>query len=46
MVDKQIIPYGADLTKKPDALALTIAPLEVIPFAQANLTSPKPSVIR
>ena len=33
MADKQIIPYGADLNKKPDALAPTIIPLEVTPIS-------------
>ena len=32
MADKQIIPYGAHLNKKPDALALTTVPLEVTPI--------------
>jgi len=42
MADKQIIPYGADLNKKPDVLALIVIPLEVTPFAQINPTTPKP----
>ena len=32
MADKQIIPYGADLNKKPDMLALTAVPPEVTPI--------------
>ena len=32
MADKQIIPYGDDLNKKADALALTIVPPEVTPI--------------
>ena len=32
MADKQIIPYGADLNKKPDTLALTIVPPEDTPI--------------
>ena len=32
MADKQIIPFGADLNKKPDMLALTIVPPEVTPI--------------
>jgi hypothetical protein len=32
MADKQIIPYGADLNKKPDVLALTVVPPEVTPI--------------
>ena len=32
MADKQIIPYGADLNKKPDTLVLTTIPLEVTPI--------------
>ena len=32
MVDKQIIPYGADLNKKPDALVLSTIPPEVTPI--------------
>ena len=32
MADNQIITYGADLNKKPDALALTVVPLEVTPI--------------
>jgi hypothetical protein len=42
MANKKIIPYGADLNKKPDALELTVIPLEITPihssksyFAQA-----------
>jgi len=29
MANKEIIPYGFDLNKKPDALALSIVPLEI-----------------
>ena len=32
MADKQIIPYGADLNKKPDALVLTTIPPKVTPI--------------
>jgi hypothetical protein len=32
MANKEIIPHGFDLSKKPDALALTIVPLEVTPI--------------
>ena len=32
MVDKQIIPFGANQNKKPDALALTVIPPEVTPI--------------
>jgi len=32
MADKQIIPFGADLNKKPDMLALTIVPPEFTPI--------------
>ena len=32
MASREIIPYGADLSKKPDALTLTAIPLEVIPI--------------
>jgi len=46
MANKEIVPYGFDPSKKPNALALTIVPLEVTPFAQASLTSPMPSIIR
>jgi hypothetical protein len=42
MANKKIIPYGADLNKKPDALELTVIPLKITPihssesyFAQA-----------
>jgi hypothetical protein len=42
MANKEIIPYGFDLSKKPGALALTVVPTEVTPihlsqsyFAQA-----------
>jgi hypothetical protein len=46
MANKEIIPNGFDLSKKPNALALTVFPPEVTPFAQANLTSPKLSTSR
>ena len=32
MADKQIIPFGADLNKKPDTLVLTVIPPEVTPI--------------
>jgi hypothetical protein len=32
MANKEIVPYGFDLSKKPDALALTVVPLEVTPI--------------
>ena len=32
MADKQIIPFGVDLNKKPNALVLTIIPPEVTPI--------------
>jgi hypothetical protein len=32
MAGREIIPYGADLSKKPDALALIVIPLEVMPI--------------
>ena len=32
MANKEIIPYGADLSKKPNALVLTAVPLEVTPI--------------
>ena len=56
MVNKQIIPFGADLNKKPDVLALTVVPPEVTPicsnqsyYAQAirrPLIAPPPSLLR
>ena len=30
MANKEIMPYGFDPSKKPNALALTIVPLEVV----------------
>ena len=36
MANKEIIPYGVDLSKKPDALALTIIPLEVTPIRSSQ----------
>ena len=36
MADKQIIPYGADLNKKPNALALTVVPPEVTPICSSQ----------
>ena len=55
MADKQIIPYGDDLSKKPNALALTVVPLEVTPicsnqsyYAQAiccPLIAPSPPLL-
>jgi hypothetical protein len=32
MAGREIIPYGADLSKKPDALVLTVIPPEVTPI--------------
>ena len=32
MANKEIVPYGFDLSKKLDALALTVIPLEVTPI--------------
>ena len=32
MADREIIPYGADLSKKLDALVLIVVPLEVTPI--------------
>ena len=32
MANKEIAPYGFDPSKKPDALALTVIPLEVTPI--------------
>ena len=56
MADKQMIPYGADLNKKPDTLALTTVLLEVTPissnqsyYAQAicrSLIAPPPPLLR
>ena len=56
MADNQIIPYGADLNKKPGALARTTIPLEVTPicsnqsyYAQAicrPLIAPPSSLLR
>ena len=56
MASREIIPYGADLSKKPDALTLTAIPLEVIPIcsnqsydAQAihrPLIAPLPPLLR
>ena len=56
MANKEIIPYGADLNKKPNSLALTVVPLEVTPicsnqsyYAQAIrrlLIAPPPPLLR
>jgi hypothetical protein len=32
MANKQIIPYGFDLNKKPDVLSLSIVPQEITPI--------------
>ena len=32
MANKQIVPYGFDLNKKPDALALSVVPPEITPI--------------
>jgi hypothetical protein len=36
MANKEIVPYGFDLSKKPDALALTVVPLEVTPIRSSQ----------
>ena len=36
MANKEILPYGFDSSKKPDALALTVAPLEVTPICSSQ----------
>jgi hypothetical protein len=36
MANKQIIPYGAGLNKKPDTLALTIVPPEITPIRSSQ----------
>jgi hypothetical protein len=36
MANKEIIPYGFDLSKKPDALVLTVVPPEVTPICSSQ----------
>ena len=36
MANKEIIPYGFDLNKKPDALALSVVPLEITPIRSSQ----------
>jgi hypothetical protein len=36
MANKEIVPYGFDLSKKPDALALTVVPPEVTPICSSQ----------
>jgi len=36
MANKEIVPYGFDPSKKPDALALTVIPLEVTPIRSSQ----------
>ena len=36
MANKEIVPYGFDPSKKPNALALTVAPLEVTPICSSQ----------
>jgi hypothetical protein len=37
MADREIVPYGADLSKKPDALALSVVlPREVAPICSSQ----------
>jgi hypothetical protein len=36
MANKEIVPYGFDLSKKPIALALTVIPLEVTPIRSSQ----------
>ena len=36
MANKEIVPYGFDPSKKPDALALTVIPPEVTPICSSQ----------
>ena len=36
MANKEIVPYGFDLSKKLDVLALTVVPLEVTPIRSSQ----------
>jgi hypothetical protein len=36
MANKEIVPYSFDLSKKPDALALTVVPPEVTPICSSQ----------
>ena len=36
MANKEIVPYGFDPSKKPDALAVTVVPLEVTPIRSSQ----------
>ena len=36
MANKEIVPYGFDLNKKPDALALSVVPLEITPICSSQ----------
>jgi len=36
MANKEIVPYGLDPSKKPDALAMTIIPPEVTPICSSQ----------
>ena len=36
MANKQIVPYGFDLNKKLDALALSVVPLEITPIRSSQ----------
>jgi hypothetical protein len=36
MANKEIIPYSFDLSKNPDALALTVVPVEVTPICSSQ----------
>jgi hypothetical protein len=35
MANKEIVPYGFDLSKKPDAMVLTAIPPEVTPICSS-----------
>ena len=36
MANKQIVPYGFDLNKKPDVLVLSVIPLEITPICSSQ----------